>query len=72
MGCWRSWKTTGEWHTDGRSTGGKGLVRWLEEMVVTEGFMEVEGTGREEMAANKGGRVDGRGIVGWEELSADR
>lgn len=41
-------------------------------MVVTEGFMEVEGTGREEMVANKGGWVDGRGIVGWEELSADR
>lgn len=70
MGCWSRRKTTGEWHTGGRSTGGEGLGRGLEEMVVTEGFMEVEGTGREERAANKGGRVDGRGIVGWEELSA--
>lgn len=41
----------------------EGIGRWIKEMVVIEGFVEVEGIGREvEKLVNKGGWVDGRGV----------
>lgn len=41
----------------------EGICRWIEEMVVTEGFVEFEGIGREaEQLVDKGEWVHGRGV----------
>lgn len=41
----------------------EGIGRWIEEVVVMKGFVEVEGIGREvEKLLDKGGWVYGRGV----------